>query len=704
VIDMRVLRVSTCALLLGVGTSAVAAQNGAVGSIYQLDSGAPVVGATIGWRTGEDDAIRWVETDLRGRFVVPAWSGEGVIEVRALGHRTRQLTLAEATSAQWRIGLETDPLELETVVVTAAGRTQRRADVAVSIARVSAQEIRVASATSAEALLAEIPGLQAVSGPPTGSNIMIRGIGDSRVLVLIDGQPAGGALLEKRDLGRMSLAGVDRVEVVKGPLSSQYGSDALGGVINVVMRAPEPGLRGDARVMAGGAGRKEADVTLAGGGDLLYRATGSWRQDDRVAGLARSLDVFSRVWDVRATTRYEGDGRIHVRSDLAFMRERQRWPVGGGFSGFNDSRGITGWTEVTVDHGPGQWLVRGFGLDYTHLYRSAQGEAPIAGSAEEQQERVWKGTLGYSLPIGAHEIDLGVEGSRRFITSPDKLLEDRAEDDQLEVFGQDAWTLGRATLTGGGRLTMNDRWGNAFSPTFGVAVVVRDDLLARATVGRGFRAPSFKELAWDFANVGAGYRVQGFADLDPEHSWSGSAGVDWAPSSQLRLTLEAYHNEIYNLIDQSQVGTDPDGLMIFSPRNVARARTRGIEAGASLRWGRARAVADYAFLDARSVDEDVPLDRRARHSGRLRVGSDLDVWRGLSIDVTTHVTGEAPAAAEPGGRQDALLRVDAQLALDLPMGLRALFGVDNLLDTRADGWQTVIARRFRAGLEAQDLF
>jgi outer membrane receptor for ferrienterochelin and colicins len=251
---------------------------------------------------------------------------------------------------------------------------------------------------------------------------------------------------------------------------------------------------------------------------------------------------------------------------------------------------------------------------------------------------------------------------------------------------------------------MNDRWGNAFSPTFGVAVVVRDDLLARATVGRGFRAPSFKELAWDFANVGAGYRVQGFADLDPEHSWSGSAGVDWAPSSQLRLTLEAYHNEIYNLIDQSQVGTDPDGLMIFSPRNVARARTRGIEAGASLRWGRARAVADYAFLDARSVDEDVPLDRRTRHSARLRVGSDLDVWRGLSIDVTTHVTGEAPAAAEPGGRQDALLRVDAQLALDLPMGLRALFGVDNLLDTRADGWQTVIARRFRAGLEAQDLF
>jgi outer membrane receptor for ferrienterochelin and colicins len=612
---------------------------------------------------------------------------------------------------QWRIGLEADPLELESVVVTATGRTQRRADVAVPIARISAQEIRIASAPSADVLLAEIPGLQAVSRPPTGSNIMIRGIGDSRVLVLVDGQPSGGALLENHDLSRMSLAGVERVEVVKGPLSSQYGSDALGGVINVVTRTPEPGLRADARILAAGAGRKEADATLAGGGDLLYRVTGSWRQEDQVPGLDRTLDVFARVWDVRSTMRYEGDGRVHMRADGTFIRERQRWPVGGGFSGFNDNRGLTGWAEVTVDHGPGAWLIRGFGQDYSHLYRSAQGDVPIAGSAEKQEERVWKGTLGYSLPLGAHELDVGVEGSRRYITSPDKLLEDRAEDDQLEVFGQDALTWGRATVTGGGRLTFNDRWGNTFSPTFGLALLLRDDLLARGTVGRGFRAPSFKELAWDFANVGAGYRIQGFADLEPEHSWSGSLGVDWAPSSAVRLTLEAYHNEIYDLIESAFLGSDPDGLMIYSPRNVSRARTRGFEAGASVRWGRARMQADYAFLDARSVDDDIALDRRSRHSGRLRVGRDFDLWHGVAIDVTTHVVGDAPrigenAQGQPAqiGKQDALLRVDGQVALDMPMGLRAIFGVDNLLDTRADGWETVIARRFRAGLEAQDIF
>jgi outer membrane receptor for ferrienterochelin and colicins len=703
---------SLACLLTGPCSEAASAQQAAVGSVYEEDSGTSIGGASIGWRPNGEGVVRWVNADLRGRFDVPRdWVGSGSIEVRALGHRTRVLDVAEAAGMGWRIPLEADPLELESVVVTARGRAQRRADVAVPIARISAQEILIASATSAEALLAEIPGLQAMSRPPVGSNIMIRGIGDSRVLVLVDGQPSGGALLENRDLSRMSLAGVERVEVVKGPLSSQYGSDALGGVINVVTRAPEPGLRGDARFLAAGAGRKEADATLSGGGDLLYRVTGSWRQEDQVPGLDRSLDVFARVWDLRATARYEGGRRVRVRSDATFVRERQRWPVGGGFSGFHDNRGITGWTEATVDHGPGAWLLRGFGQDYEHLYRSAQGNAPIAGSAERQEERVWKATLGYSLPLGAHEVDVGAEGSRRSITSPDKLLEDRAEDGQLELFVQDAWTWRRATITGGGRATFNDRWGNTFSPTFGLAVLFRDDLLARATVGRGFRAPSFKELAWDFANVGAGYRIQGFADLEPEHSWSGSAGVDWAPSSALRLTLEAYHNEIYDLIESAFVGNDPSGLLIYSPRNVSRARTRGLEAGASVRLGRARVEADYAFLDARSVDDHVALDRRARHSGRLRLGGDLDVWRGMAIDVTTHVTGDAPligsnAQGQPAqvGRQDALLRVDAQMTLDMPMGFRAVFGVDNLLDTRADGWEAVIARRFRAGIEAHDLF
>jgi outer membrane receptor for ferrienterochelin and colicins len=671
--------------------------------------------AQVLWKVGGPGAepIGRVEADLSGRFRLrPEWTGQGWLEIRSLGHRPVVVTRADAAAAGWRVALEPDPLELESLLVTAAGRSQRRSEIAVPIAQVSAAEIQTTGAPSVESLLSEMPGLQSQTGTPTGANIMIRGIGDSRVLVLVDGQPAGGALLENRDLSRMSLTGVERVEVVKGPLSSLYGTDALGGVINIVTTDPQQGFRADARALSGGQGRYEAGATVSGGGDFRYRATGSWRQQDRVPGLDDATGAFSRVWDARATTRYLGIDDVTLRADVSLVRERQKWPVGGGFSGFNDNRGITGWTEATLERGGGVWTVRVLAQDYEHLYRAARGDAPIAGADDDlQQERFHRGTLSYAAAPGDHRLDVGVEASRREIESPDKILQDRASDRQVDLFAQDAWSPGMVSLSVGGRATFNDRWGNTVSPTFGVTAMPGSSLRLRAVVGRGFRAPSFKELAWDFANLGAGYTVQGNPDLRPETSWNVTAGVDWAPSSRASLGLEAYTNQIDDLIESSFIGNNPSGLLVYSPRNVSRARTRGLEATGSLRSGAWDVRAEYVLLDARSLADDLPLDRRARHSARLRVARSLDVLDGMLLNVTTHVTGDAPVVGVDAlgqaaviGTQERFISFDVQTTLELPRSLRLVVGVDNLFDQRPAGWQSLLERRFRVGLEARSLF
>ena len=123
-----------------------------------------------------------------------------------------------------------------------------------------------------------------------------------------------------------------------------------------------------------------------------------------------------------------------------------------------------------------------------------------------------------------------------------------------------------------------------------------------AVVGRGFRAPSFKELAWDFANLGGGYTVQGNPDLEPETSWNVTAGIDWAPSAAMSFGVEGYTNHIDNLIESNFIGNTPSGLLIYSPQNVSRARTRGIEATGSRRQGVWEVRAEYVLLDARSLD------------------------------------------------------------------------------------------------------
>lgn len=691
-------RQAVATLLVAATTASAAAAQGAAGRVIDRDSGRPIAGAQVTWSPDSGPApAGGILSGDDGAFRIPgAWTS-GKVRIRAIGYRA---VAVDRAAVSGDVPLEPLPELLSQVVVTASGRSQARAEVAVPILRVDAGEIAASGAASAGSLLEEIPGLQAVAGTPVGSTIAIRGIGESRVLVLVDGQPAGGALIENRDLSRLSLAGVERVEVVKGPLSSLYGSDALGGVINIITTAPTPGFRLSSRALFGGGGRREAEATVSGGDAVRFRATGGWREQDGVPG--GGLDAFARVWDFRSTVRKGDAGGLQLRGDLSAVRERQRWPVGAGFNGFNDNVGITAWVEGARPAFGGTASLRLLGQGYDHLYRSNRGDTPIAGGdSDKQEERLWRAASGWSGTLGNHAVDIGLELADRGITSPGKVVDDRASDRQLEVFAQDALQLNGTTLTVGARATMNDRWGNALSPTLGVSTL-RGDVLVRASLGRGFRAPSFKELAWNFANVGAGYTVQGNADLTPERSWNLSGGFEWNPDPRLTLAVEGYVNRLSDLIEFAFIGNTPAGLLVYSPRNVQRARTAGVDASIGWRADHWHALVDYAFLDARSLDDDLSLDRRAPHTARVRVGADLRGSDALSIELHGRHTGAAPivATGEDGGRarvgtQRMLNAVDVSTSVRILPGTRFIAGVDNLFDHRPDGWQSVVGRRLR---------
>jgi len=671
--------------------------------------------AEIYWRPNRPTAepMMALETKLNGQFTVPSqWSAPGWVEIRSFGYQSIMISFAEAEARQWHFELPADPLRLESILVTPGSRNQQRSQVAVPIAEVTTQEISISGAASADQLIDELPGIQSIPKHPVGSTPQIRGIGGSRVLVLIDGQPSKGALLENRDLSRISLSGIERVEVVKGPLSTLYGSDALGGVINLITRTPETGFETEARILSGSEGRYEGDVTVSGGGPILMRAHGSWRQQEQVPGLDNSADAFTRVWDFRSTVRTRTTQKTRARADISYIRERQRWPIGGGFSGFNDNRGLTAWAEVTGPNPKSGWTARILTQKYEHLFRRSRGDVPIADNDKQKQlENLWKASIRISEKLADHQIDLGIEGSSRSINSPDKILESRAADDQLELFGQDAWTLGSTTITGGIRATYNNLWGHALSPTLGFTTVSDSKLQVRAIVGRGFRAPSFKELAWDFANLAAGYIVQGSPNLEPESSWNVTAGIDWAPSQRIKIGFEAYRNQIANLIETTFVGNNASGLMVFSPGNISKAQTQGFEISASGIIGTWETIAGYVLLNAKSIDENLPLDRRAEHSGRIRIGRTFPVIDGLQFYVTTLFTGASPIVgindlgqSDVLDTQESLVSVNFHISLGIPRGLSLVFGGSNLLDMRPEGWQSGIERRFRIGIETRDLF
>ena len=689
------------------------------GRVLDRASGAPIAGATVIWArpdpaSSRDPALERVFTDAFGAFTTArVWGPGGTVEIAALGYVARTLTWQDATAADWRVELVRDPLALDEVVVTAFGRARRRSEIALPVVSIEAAEIAAAGAPSADRLLQELPGVQITANAPVGANLLIRGIGGARVLVLLDGQPVTGALIENRDLSRMSLAGTERVEIVKGPLSSLYGSDALGGVVNVITASPPAGFQMDARALSGGAGRREAEATASGGGRLRYRVTGGWRQVNQVPGLVSGgQDAFARVWDLRSRLRFEVADGWEMRAGLTYLRERQRWPVGGGFSGFNDNRGLSGWLETGRRAGPGAWSATVFAQDYEHLYRSARGIAPIAGGRDAtQSEKLAKVTAGYSGTLGNHDFDAGIEGATRAIRLPDKLVEERADDDQLAFFAQDAWRLGPTVVSTGARLTRNSRWGSNLAPSLGLTRAVGQRLRLRAALAQGFRAPSFKELGWDYANLAAGYMIQGYADLEPERSWSLSGGVEWQPGASLLIDAEVYSNRVQNLIEPGFVGNAPSGLLIYSPRNVAEAVTRGFELGMRALWEDGEFSAGYAYLDAHQADSGLPLDRRAKHSARAKVTWTAEDLSGLRLDATAHFTGSAPivmagpdGATLPSKTQARFTAVDLQATLPVAGNLELLAGVDNLFDARPEGWPGIIERRLRFSVRVEELF
>ena len=689
------------------------------GRVYDLESGVPVARAEVRWVSGGGGAAtgsgegRPVVTNRRGGFEIdPAWDPGGALLVAAMGYRARTVSWADAEAASWRIGLERDPLALDELVVTVGAGPRRRSEVAVPIEVLRAAEIVSTGAASADRLLEELPGVQVTRAAPIGSNLRIRGIGGSRVLVLLDGQPAGGALLENRDLSRMSLAGVERVELVKGPLSSVHGSDALAGVVNVITRAPAAGFGVDAGAVSGTAGRKGAEATVSGGGRLRYRVTGSWRQEDRVPGLTvNSGGALARVWDLRSRLDVDVTDRWDLRAGFSYLRERQRWPVGGDFSGFNDNRGYSGRLEGRRRTGSGEWTGSVFAQEYAHLYRSARGDAPIAGNrGATQWERLWRAAGSFSATLGRHHFDVGAQGAHRAIRSPDKLVEERVADRQFALFVQDAWKLGGTVLTGGIRLTRNSRWGSDLAPALGLTHRVGDRIRVRVSLARGFRAPSFKELTWKFVNLGGGYVLEGFPNLEAEHSWNVSGGVDWNPRPGVHLDAEVFSNRIANLIEPGFVGNTPSGLLVYSPRNVADAVTRGLDLRLRVVAGRAGFGAGYAYLDARPTPSDIPLDRRARHTARAKVTWVGEQTAGLRLDVTAHLTGSAPIVRVVGGRRvrtaekERLIALDVQAARGVAGGVELRIGVDNLFDARPEGWQRSVERRLRVGAAVSDLF
>jgi outer membrane cobalamin receptor len=681
--------------------------SGVDGRVVARADGTPILGAQL--RRGGSVRGR---SDVDGRFRIDAGIGDTLV-VRALGFRE---TMVVVRAPMLEIRLDLLPTVLPGFTTSMGQRLIRASESPRSVTIVDRKEIDAAAAVSANQLLRQLPGLQELPSPPSKTSIAIRGFDDSRVLVLVDGEPVPGALIESRDIGRLSTVGTARIEVTKGPSSVEFGSDALGGVINIVRAAPTQALTMDWLARQGGLGRREAtggvSQTL---GRLGYRVNGGWRQSDRVTGYNAAIATFNRIYDLQTDVRYALGRGWTARLDVQGTQERQRFPVDARFNGFIDNRGMQGFTEVQGPLAGGQLRARAFQQRFRYQYRQSRGLLPIRGSADsvEQQERQARYLLAYTKAVGGHAIDLGVQRAHRTLVAPTKVDGDSAMEQVTEAFARDSWSVGPWLLTAGARVTHSTLWGSTLNPSVGAAWQASPSMRLRSNVARGFRAPGFKEIRYTFFNPAGGYTLIGNPTLGPEASWSTSAGGTWAVTPRLSIDAEWYRNAVDGLIDWRYQGDNAAGYQQYANVNVARARMQGIETHARVLLGATELTVGYDHLRTRDLATGLPLSRRASHTARARV-SHVWGWReGLAADLSARYTGGAPLIGIPSGapitgpfstasgiigRQGAMFSIDGQFRWTLARNTELSAGVNNLLNQRPALWTPAFDRQWYAGL------
>jgi outer membrane receptor for ferrienterochelin and colicins len=675
------------------------------GAVTDGATGTPLEGAEV-VISGPKMVTIW--SDAQG-----AWRAAGLlpgryrVRSRRIGYAAREFTidLRAGDDVQRRIALVAVPRSLDEVVVTAARREQALKDVAVTTEVVTRREIEQTGASDLASILTEQLGIELQGGHPAGAGIMLQGLGSERVLVLLDGQPVAGRISGVFDVSRIPSSVIERVEVVKGPQSTLYGSEAMGGVVNIITRSPLAHTLGaSASVSAGTQGRLEGTAGLiAGRGAWSSALNASRRESELTPGRGSENGALASRTDVAAKLLWSPDSAISLEASLLALDERQRW-MSGTYFNFGDNSQVSGRLTGSWQRGRHRLVPTLYASVFDHLSRASTEPLPIAGDTGQRQlQRLFEAELLYNTQLGAagaHALDLGVE-LRRDDTRSDNVPGGRRALMTVEPFAQLELRAAAVSIVPGVRMSWSEQWGTHVTPRLALRYELSDAVTLRASAGSGFRAPDFKELYMFFQNQSAGYAVQGNLDLRPESSRNLTTGIEWA-GDRVYLRGQLFQNDFRDFIETRPINA-PGEAPLYRYVNVDDGWTRGAELESGLSLGRLRMEAGYSRLATRDRATGKSLLGRPEQSGRI--GANYMLPSGLRLSVTAIHTGLTPMRRNvavvkstqpqsvtlvPAGVltswRDGFTRADVRIAHRIPGGLQLAIGADNVFDQRPAEW------------------
>lgn len=598
-----------------------------------------------------------------------------------------------------------DTVALDPLVVTATRLPQPLSKVAASVTVITGDQLRRAGIHTVADALRSVTGAAVVRGGSYGAttSLFLRGGESDYVQVLLDGVQINSPG-EQFNWSNLTIEDIDRIEVVKGPASVLYGSDAVTGVVQLFTRAHAGKPAGELSVMGGQGPRVGADADgsfnnlavrgdIAGGNSRFGYGFGISHFDSEGA---YAFNNDHRSTSITARAQLQPGSATRLAASLRYGSSEFHYPTNG--------------TGQLVDQNQHQLSdLLALGADLSHII-SPRVELALGVRLNQNDDQTTDlpdnaaDTLGFfrfesEQQYRRRDIDARVNyrlGSANTITVGSEIEwqastgssshpfggtpETTDERNNRALYGQWLGDIARLSLQLGARVEDNDKFGTAATYRGGVAYRVTDNLRARASAGTAFKEPRF------FEQFASGF-VRGNPNLEPERSRSIEAALDGVVRGA-RVTAAIFHQQFQDLIQYVAAAAPPTP----NYTNVAGARASGLELNAEHAWNRFILAAGYTLLATEVTDdgdgndssfrEGEQLLRRPRHSASLRVTGNAGP---SNFGLTANHVGERADlnfASFPATRVTlpSYVRIDAHVGYRLNRSFVLTAKVENTLD------------------------
>jgi outer membrane receptor protein involved in Fe transport len=636
--------------------------------------------------------------------------------------------LASASAA----ALQPDP---DAIVVTATRSSRALADVPASVTVVSRNEIEGTSAKTLDDVLRRVPSVEVPIASsyqlhPTALNVSMRGLGGIRALVMLDGVPLNDPFFGYIQWSQVPIESVDRIEVVRGGGATLWGNYAMGGVINVITRAPDQtGLIAEAGAGSYGTYRGTAHASVVQGEavrlglDAGINHTDGYNQIPESirgpvnvptsftahnAALTGDVDFGSGLTGKFRASYFDNHQNLlsHVQHN-----DQRTWRYTGTL---NQALGERGGLSLTLFHDNSRFTTDNAG--------SPEGADPSKVEFLQNRHRTpvndWGASLVWSRKLDGvvRELSAGVDWHRISGTDFADIFDESGTRPRTDIGGgkqrfaggfvqasvkpvpplellasvryQDFYNYGGIDLTPGGLGQVPARHDTDVDPRLSARYGLSGGFALRAAAYRAFRAPTLDNLYRAFSIPGGIF--YGNPTLRPETMDGVEAGMDFE-KGPVRIQATAFASRIKNVITSRPLADAelPAGFFFGSRLiNASRARSRGLEAEADVRLADTlRATVAYTFAD--SVVTSNPLDPASvglQQAGvpRHRVSAGLD-WTGPhGITLSPRLRYVSRTNGDPDGllHTDAHFIVDLSASAKLTKGFEGFVQVENLFNRR----------------------